>query len=309
MIVAMMRMKRLILATVLVVFGFVSVNAQSVFDLRINEVMLFNRTSYIDSYGERSAWIEIVNTGYNSVNVAGCFLTNDISNPMKYRIPSADPIALIPQQQYLVFFANGKSVHGTLHLNFTLDSANRFIALFAPDGRTLIDSTTLPIMDADKSFVRMPNGKGEWQISELATPNSTNELFAGHVTAGEKFVKFDPYGFIMALTAMTVVFTALLVLYRLFKLTARVAQKPIRIQFRKSKQAKVDVVEKKMEEIPGEVFAAISAALYFYETEKHDQESTVLTIERVSRRYSPWSSKLYSLQQTPNRIVVHRKLN
>jgi len=305
----MRRMKRLYLATVLVVLSFVSVNAQSVYDLRINEVMLFNKTNYIDSYGERSAWIELVNTGYNSINVAGCYLTNDISIPTKYRIPSADPITLIPQQQYLVFFANGKSVHGTLHLNFTLDSTNRFIALIAPDGRTLIDSVTLPIINTDKSYVRLPNGTGKWQVSELATPNSTNELFETHVTAGQKFVKFDPYGFIMAFIAMSVVFIALLLLYRLFKLTARLAQKPIRIQFRKPKQTKLEMVEEKVEEIPGDVFAAISAALYFYETEKHDQESTVLTIERVSRRYSPWSSKLYSLQQTPNRIVVHRKMN
>lgn len=303
------KMKKWHLATVLVVLGFINVNAQSVYDLRINEVMLFNKTNYIDSYGERSAWIELINTGFNSVNVAGCYLTNDITEPTKYRIPSADPITLIPQQQYLVFFANGKSVHGTLYLNFTLDSANRFIALFASDGRTLIDSTTLPIIDADKSFARMPNGKGEWQASELATPNSTNELFAVHVTTGDKFVKFDPYGFIMALTAMSVVFTALLLLYRLFKLTARLVQKPIRVHFRRPKQAKVEVVEEKLKEIPGEVFAAISAALYFYETEKHDHESTVLTIERVSRRYSPWSSKLYSLQQAPNRIVIHRKMN
>lgn len=309
MIVAMMKMKRLILATVLVVLGVVSVNAQSVYDLRINEVMLTNKTNYIDSYGERSAWIEIVNTGYNSVNIAGCFLTNDISNPMKYRIPSADPITLIPQQQYLVFFADGKSVHGTLHLNFTLDSINRFVALIAPDGRTLIDSVTLPVIGADKSFVRLPNGKGEWQISELATPNSTNELFETHVSTGERFVKFDPFGVIMAIIAMSVVFIALLVLYRLFKLTARLVQKPIRIEFRKSKVVKAEALEEVAEEIPGEVFAAISAALYFYETEKHDHESTVLTIERVSRRYSPWSSKLYGLQQTPNRIIVHRKLN
>lgn len=303
------RMKKWHLATVLVVLGFININAQSVYDLRINEVMLFNKTNYIDSYGERSAWVELVNTGYNSVNVAGCYLTNDITEPTKYRIPSVDPITLIPRQQYLVFFANGKSVHGTLHLNFTLDSSNRFIALFAPDGRTLIDSITLPIIDVDKSFARMPNGKGEWQVSELATPNSTNELFVVRETTGERFVKFDPYGLIMALTAMSVVFAALLVLYRLFKLTAKLVQKPIHVHFRKPRQAKAEAVEEKMKEIPGEVFAAISAALYFYETEKHDQESTVLTIERVSRRYSPWSSKLYSLQQTPNRIVVHRKMN
>ncbi len=298
---------RLFLGIATVAFGFVSASAQSVYDMRINEVMLFNKTNYIDSYGERSAWIELVNTGYNSVNVAGCYLSNDITNPRKYRIPSADPITLISQQQFLVLFADGKSTHGTLHLNFTLDSTNRFVALFAPDGKTLIDSVTIPLIDVDKSYVRLPNGKGNWQVSELATPNSTNELFEVHTSTGEKFVKFDPFGLIMAITAMSVVFTALLVLYRLFKFTAKLTQKPIRIKFSKPKHAEEEAAQQIKEEIPGEVFAAISAALYFYETEKHDQESTILTIERVSRRYSPWSSKIYGLRQIPERVVVHRK--
>ena len=31
----------------------------------------------------------------------------------------------------------------------------------------------------------------------------------------------------------------------------------------------------------------------------HDAESTVLTINKVKRAYSPWSSKIYSLREVP----------
>lgn len=47
--------------------------------------------------------------------------------------------------------------------------------------------------------------------------------------------------------------------------------------------------------LSGEVNAAISAAIHIYVSESHDQENTILTIDKVSRRYSPWSSKIYSV--------------
>jgi len=46
----------------------------------------------------------------------------------------------------------------------------------------------------------------------------------------------------------------------------------------------------------GEVNAAIAMALYQYFNELHDVESGVMTIKRVSRHYSPWSSKLYNMK-------------
>ncbi len=49
-------------------------------------------------------------------------------------------------------------------------------------------------------------------------------------------------------------------------------------------------------EIPGDVNAAIAMALYLYLNEIHDKESDVITIKRVSRTYSPWSSKLYNMR-------------
>ena len=43
-------------------------------------------------------------------------------------------------------------------------------------------------------------------------------------------------------------------------------------------------------------FAAISLALHLYLNDHaHDVESNVITIKRIQRRYSPWSSKIYSM--------------
>lgn len=54
--------------------------------------------------------------------------------------------------------------------------------------------------------------------------------------------------------------------------------------------------KKPTEPMTGELNAAISAAIHLYLSENyHDEESTILTIEQVSKRYSPWSSKIYSV--------------
>jgi len=54
-------------------------------------------------------------------------------------------------------------------------------------------------------------------------------------------------------------------------------------------------MKKEEQELSGELNAAISAAIHLYASEQHDEESAILTIEKVSRRYSPWSSKIYSV--------------
>jgi len=46
----------------------------------------------------------------------------------------------------------------------------------------------------------------------------------------------------------------------------------------------------------GEVSAAVAMALYLHFGEMHDVESGVVTIKRISKLYSPWSSKLYHMR-------------
>jgi glutaconyl-CoA/methylmalonyl-CoA decarboxylase subunit delta len=52
-------------------------------------------------------------------------------------------------------------------------------------------------------------------------------------------------------------------------------------------------------EINEETAAAIALAIHMYKTEMHDQESFTITLKKVSKIYSPWSSKIYTLRQNP----------
>ncbi len=105
----------------------------------------------------------------------------------------------------------------------------------------------------------------------------------------------DPWGIGMAAVAMSVVFLGLMLLYLVFK---NVGKSLISIQDRRRRKHESEtekVVGISTKDISGEVYAAISAAIHLYNEELHDEENTVLTINKVSRTYSPWSSKLYGL--------------
>jgi hypothetical protein len=52
-------------------------------------------------------------------------------------------------------------------------------------------------------------------------------------------------------------------------------------------------------EIHEETAAAIALAIHMYKVDMHDQESFTITLKKVSKIYSPWSSKIYTLRQNP----------
>lgn len=70
------------------------------------------------------------------------------------------------------------------------------------------------------------------------------------------------------------------------------------IEKRKNNTSKTDKlpptkgVETKQKE---EVYAAIAMALHDCFEIAHDVESNIITIEKVNKRYTPWSSKIYGL--------------
>ncbi len=122
------------------------------------------------------------------------------------------------------------------------------------------------------------------------------------------FEQQDPNGFAMAITAMSVVFSALMLLFLVFKC--------IGVVMNKEKKPKTTNTENLTEQNPaivgggnntngaalnGEEIAAIALALSMYDDDMHDIESNVVTINKVARAYSPWSSKIYSLRQIPNK--------
>lgn len=110
------------------------------------------------------------------------------------------------------------------------------------------------------------------------------------------FKEVDPFGLGMTVIGYAIVFISLLLLYIVFYNLSKFIQIKLRRLLRK--EGVIDK-EKKDISIPGEVNAAIAMALHLYFQEMHDEESAILTINRASKIYSPWSSKIYGLRQHP----------
>ena len=93
----------------------------------------------------------------------------------------------------------------------------------------------------------------------------------------ELFMKIDPWGIGMTVIGYVVVFMALLLLYIIFFNLTKVLQINVKRLLRREGR------EVKKEE----------------DISIHDKEDAVLTINKVSKTYSPWSSKIYGLRQFP----------
>ena len=103
-------------------------------------------------------------------------------------------------------------------------------------------------------------------------------------------------GLLISLVGYAIVFMALLLLSIIFTNL----QKLLVGSQKKKLKAKGEIIaDEEDPTISGEVSAAISLALHLHFAESHDFENTILTIKKVQKPYSPWSSKLYGLRQYP----------
>lgn len=60
-------------------------------------------------------------------------------------------------------------------------------------------------------------------------------------------------------------------------------------------QGAADVPSSK--DVSGEVYAAIAAAIYAYDADLHDEEDTIITIQKVERAWTPWNAKFYNMNK------------
>lgn len=133
-------------------------------------------------------------------------------------------------------------------------------------------------------------------IIEQASSVITDSLSKSTITENSKiFTEIDPIGIGMTFIGMSVVFLSLLLLYVVVYNLARI----LNLKFKQKTKTEGTEPKQKEEYLTGEVNAAIATALHLYFSELHDEENTVLTINRVARTYSPWSSKIYGLRQHP----------
>lgn len=275
-------------------------------DWVINEVMVLNESNYMDDFGQRHGWIEIYNNTSKTQDLGGRYLTNDRNNPKKYPIPRGDVFTKIQPHQHALFWADNNPFNGTFHVNFELDpTKDNWIGLYDNDGKKLLDEIVIPAgMLADQTFGYAKdgikydaNGSTLGAVLKRVTPSSNNAI----LEENPKVVSLkqdDPWGGLLTITSMLVVFTGLITLYLFFKLSGNIAKK---MSQKKVAETGTLSAARSQSNLSGEVLAAISAAINELKEDQHDIESTILTINHVKRNFSPWSTKRQSLRELPRK--------
>ena len=115
----------------------------------------------------------------------------------------------------------------------------------------------------------------------------------------EKIKQSDPVGIGLTATAVAVVFIALVCIALLISGSGKLIARSEEKSKNKGKKAPAikPVSDGSSAHADDEVFAAIAAAVHLYNDELHDEEDTVITIQKVEREWTPWNAKYYNMNQ------------
>ncbi len=286
--------------------------AQNVTDLIISEVAADgDANGIVDDYGNRHGWIELFNNSQGTVNYGGCFLSDDRSQLKKTIIPKSDRRTRLGPRQAVLFHTSGKSSQGTYYTDFTVQPG-KTIYLTSNDGRTIIDSLHIPSnLPIGKSVSKMAldEKQMDWQpLEEFTNPTpGTPNGIGSEESNSQKMARQDPYGVILSIVSVTVVFTSLIILWILF--STLFTEKRKKENKKAGRKVSTDTMTEEIavaigmaidEELNGETYAAIGMALHQYLDETiHDQESFVITIRPSDN--SSWTDKTLNFRKHPNK--------
>ena len=307
-------MKKIFLLTAVLALSYLTMFGQGAKNIKINEVLTNNTTNVVDEYGNHQAWIELANTSYTTYNVRGMFIATDTAVlnknllapdriKMMCPIPSNEPRTQLSARAHLLLFLNSSPNKGALHLSAQAKVGEPiWIGLYDGNGVDLIDSVSVPALNANTSYAREKDGADQWITApyDAVTPNTSN-----YVTISESKVSQiknkDPHGFGITLLSMGIVFTCLALLCIFFTIFGKIMHRQQKDkanaekQERKLRHAMMEederafpkVVEKKHFDDDNDVcIAVIAMAMKEYLDNIHDEESGIITIRS---KHSNWT--------------------
>lgn len=138
-------------------------------EIRINEVMTDNSFFAPAANGKYYDWIELYNSGENTVDLSGCYLSD---NPEKLDKFLIEELAMEPGQYVLIYMSrlSGVDENGIIHTNFALSSLGESIYLSDAEGN-ILSVLTVPQGRSNISYGILDN-KLVWMSTP--TPGAEN---------------------------------------------------------------------------------------------------------------------------------------
>jgi len=140
--------------------------------LLINEFLAVNNSGIQDETGSFEDWAELYNPGPDPVQTGGLFLTDDLTDTIKWSLPDTT----LAVGNYLVIWCDDDPGDGRWHATFKLSGSGEEIGLFGrlSAGNELIDSYSFLAQTGDISEGRRYDGDPLWTTFTTPTPGATN---------------------------------------------------------------------------------------------------------------------------------------
>lgn len=206
------------------------------------------------------------------------------------------PVSVSTLGQYIVVLASASSDSAYLafldkDMNVVVrrDFSSPMYAMHFQHGQVMVvgrnpygyDIQVIPLHGDLKAFANAPALTQHYRVAKQA----------------EKIKQSDPVGIGLTAVAVAVVFIALvciaLILQGSGKLLMGMEDKKKQSGTKQKERAIKPVAEGSSTD--GELYAAIAAAIHLYNDELHDEENTVITIQKVEREWTPWNAKYYNM--------------
>ena len=206
------------------------------------------------------------------------------------------PVSVGAMGQYIVVLAS--AVNDTAYLAFLDRDMNvvarrsfgsPMYAIHFEHGQVMVvgrnpygyDIQVLPLRDGFDAFEHAPALSQHYRVAKQA----------------EKIKQSDPVGIGLTAVAVAVVFLALVCIALILGGSGKLMSGMEERKKQKASQPKDRAIKpvasgSSSEE---EVLAAIAAAIHLYNDEMHDEEDTVITIQKVEREWTPWNAKYYNM--------------
>ena len=153
--------------------------------LWLNEVQAENLTGPTDNFGTREPWLELYNSGPNTISLNGYYLGTNYSSPTQWAFPAGTTIA---PGQFLVVWLDGQPAQtagGVLHPSFRLNPAGGAVALarLVSGSPQIVDYLNYQPLPANYSYGDFPDGQPFYRESMYhPTPAGTNNALAAPIT-------------------------------------------------------------------------------------------------------------------------------
>ncbi|MFK7803112.1 MAG: CotH kinase family protein [Anaerolineae bacterium] len=149
--------------------------------LHINELVANGVTFGIPDAaepGEMAPWIELYNSGEESIDLEGYRLTHDLFFPHDYTIPAG---VSIPADGYLVLILDDDPEQGATHVAFKPVRSGDTISLYTPHGVLIDEITYGPELEngAALSLITEESEPAAWSIKACPTPGQANRAKCG----------------------------------------------------------------------------------------------------------------------------------